>query len=86
MPIDARLFGILIGMEINKDLLSGFCGKLNGGNHIAVSRNDNGYVAILLIGVGYYLCGNPYICFLFFMGMDNVSTTETCYGFFQVFT
>ena len=52
--------------------MSGFSGQFNSRYHIAVGRDDNCKVTVILIRVRNYLSRDAYICFFFLMGMDLV--------------
>ena len=46
-------------------------------NHIAVCRNNNSHITVLLIGVCHNLRHNASICLFLFMRMDDIAAAET---------
>ena len=75
-PHRCQITRILIGREIDKHLLPRLYGELYRWDHIAVSRDDNSRIAILLIRIGHDLCCNPYVRLLLLVGMDDIPTFE----------
>ena len=72
-----QIAGIVIGREIDINSLPGSLGQLNGRNHIAVCRNNNSHITVLLIGVCHNLRHNASICLFLFMRMDDIAAAET---------
>jgi hypothetical protein len=47
----------VVWWKIDEDALPSLLGQLDGWNHVAVGRDDNGSVTVFLVGIGHNLCG-----------------------------
>lgn len=71
--------------KIYYDLMARLGRKLNGRYHVAVCRDDNCQVAIILIGIRYNLRSDSYVSFFFLVGVNLIPAVEACDFFLKIF-
>ena len=78
--------GVVKWRKVNKNFRSSFQSKFNGWNHIAVCRNYNGHITIMIVGIIDNLGSDSYIRFFLFISLNKKTAIITLDGLSKVFS